>query len=250
MSQIEMLRLLITQRLTAAAEEIFGVFGRTIADYEEQISRSELEISRQRRLLDLSRKPRVSLRTALCEQQDWSSGLSDAEAPPIKQEQEEAWPAQREEHNNVKFSFFPSSGAGSERDGDEEPSSPPRLRDPGDSEPDPLPGPSLQPDVQGVVPGNDLVDSYICTVCGRAFAQRAHWAKHAQVHREVGGAKADKSYTCDICGKRLTRFDGYQKHLRIHTGEKPYRCSHCGRRFSDNSNYKRHVRTHEGAETG
>lgn len=63
MSQIEMLRLLITQRLTAAAEEIFGVFGRTIADYEEQISRSELEISRQRRLLDLSRKPRVSLRT-------------------------------------------------------------------------------------------------------------------------------------------------------------------------------------------
>ncbi|XP_037329780.2 zinc finger protein 771-like [Pungitius pungitius] len=255
MSQIEMLRLLITQRLTAAAEEIFGVFGRTIADYEEKISRSELEISRQRRLLDLTRKPRVSVRTAVCEQQDWSSGLSDAEPPPIKEEQEEEelWPAQREEHNDVKFSFSPGSGAGDGRLGDEEPSSPSGLQDPGDSEPDPLPGPSVQqplPDVQGVVPGNDVVDSYICTICGRAFAQRAHWAKHAQAHRGGGGAKADKSYTCDICGKRLTRFDGYQKHLRIHTGEKPYRCSHCGRRFSDNSNYKRHVRTHEGAETG
>lgn len=61
MSKIEMLRLLINQRLTAAAEEIFGVFGRTIAEYEEEISRSKLEIDRQRRLLDLSRKPQVSL---------------------------------------------------------------------------------------------------------------------------------------------------------------------------------------------
>ena len=56
-----MLRLLITQRLTAAAEEIFGVFGRTIAEYEEEISRSKLEIERQRRLLELSLQPEVSV---------------------------------------------------------------------------------------------------------------------------------------------------------------------------------------------
>lgn len=92
---------------------------------------------------------------------------------------------------------------------------------------------------------SEVVDSYMCTICGRVFAQRGHWAKHVQVHRKVE-AKVDKSYTCDICGKRLTRFDGYQKHLRIHTGEKPYCCGECGRRFSDNSNYKRHIRTHAG----
>lgn len=56
-----MLRLLINQRLTAAAEEIFGVFGRTIAEYEEEISRSKLEIDRQRRLLDLSTTPQISV---------------------------------------------------------------------------------------------------------------------------------------------------------------------------------------------
>lgn len=56
-----MLRVLINERLTAAAEEIFGVFGRTIAEYEEEISRSKLEIDRQRRLLDLSTKPQISL---------------------------------------------------------------------------------------------------------------------------------------------------------------------------------------------
>lgn len=61
MSKIEMLRLLINQRLTEAAEEIFGVFGRTIAEYEEEISRSKLEIDRQRRLLDLTMKPQISV---------------------------------------------------------------------------------------------------------------------------------------------------------------------------------------------
>lgn len=56
-----MLRILINQQLTAAAEEIFGVFGRTIAEYEEEIARSKLEIARQRRLLELSRQPKIYL---------------------------------------------------------------------------------------------------------------------------------------------------------------------------------------------
>ncbi|XP_071357108.1 zinc finger protein OZF-like isoform X2 [Trachinotus anak] len=228
MSKIEMLRLLINQRLTAAAEEIFGVFGRTIAEYEEEISRSKLEIDRQRRLLDLSRTPQISLQ---------------------------------------------GGGARNERDDDHVTPSLSKFRsqDLEDSELDPQPGTSVQhtcseldeeaPEASDLASGNgqldcveletplsEVVDSYICTICGRAFAQRGHWAKHVQVHRKVE-AKVDKSYTCDICGKRLTRFDGYQKHLRIHTGEKPYCCNECGRRFSDNSNYKRHIRTHTGQKT-
>lgn len=257
MSKIEMLRLLINQRLTEAAEEIFGVFGRTIAEYEEEISRSKLEIDRQRRLLELSRKPQVSLQansTAVCEQQDWSASLDLNEMKPtsIKEEEEELWP----DINN-------------KQDDDHMTSSLSKLQDLGDSELDPQPGTSVQPtssDLDDDTPeasdptsGNgdcvdldaslsEVVDSYICTICGRAFAQRGHWAKHVQVHRKVE-SKVDKSYTCDICGKRLTRFDGYQKHLRIHTGEKPYCCDECGRRFSDNSNYKRHIRTHMGQKT-
>ncbi|TNN35368.1 hypothetical protein EYF80_054467 [Liparis tanakae] len=80
MSQIEMLRLLITQRLTAAAEEIFGVFGRTIAEYEDEISRSKMEISRQRRLLELSRKPQVCLQDEEEEQEEEEEGGSSGES--------------------------------------------------------------------------------------------------------------------------------------------------------------------------
>nr|XP_019967175.1 PREDICTED: zinc finger protein 585B-like [Paralichthys olivaceus] len=258
MSKIQMLQLLITQRLSAAAEEIFGVFGRTIAEYEEEISRSKLEIDRQRRLLDLSRKPRVSVQLsggALCEQQDWSFSvdLNEMKSPQIKEEDEESWSTQQEEtqqtmeQNDAKL--FQSDGTEEEVSSRTTPSMVGRLE-----EEDPRPGTSVededlssvQPDLDA--PLSEVVDSYICTICGRAFAQRGHWAKHVQVHRKVQ-SKVDKSYTCDICGKRLTRFDGYQKHLRIHTGEKPYCCDECGRRFSDNSNYKRHIRTHAGAKT-
>ena len=42
------------QRLTAAAEEIFELFERTIAEYEE-------ELCRQRKLLDAVLKPQVQL---------------------------------------------------------------------------------------------------------------------------------------------------------------------------------------------
>ncbi|XP_034721754.1 zinc finger protein 771-like [Etheostoma cragini] len=277
MSKIELLRLLITQRLTAAAEEIFGVFGRTIAEYEEEISRSKLEIDRQRRLLELRRKPRVALSLRGNSSVDWSSGLDLNKPPSIKEEEEEEeeeedlWRDETGGHDDVKFLLF-RSGCHGDGDGDQEDTGrlASSLSDPGgpgdDSELDALPGPSLypsapqpgDPDEDGVAAGNgglddvardaadsEAVDSYICTVCGRAFAQRGAWAKHVQTHRKAD-AKADKSYTCDICGKRLTRFDGYQKHLRIHTGEKPYCCDWCGRRFSDNSNYKRHVRTHAG----
>ncbi|XP_068603613.1 zinc finger protein ZFP2-like [Brachionichthys hirsutus] len=240
MSKIEMLRLLINQRLTAAAEDIFSVFGRTIAEYEEEISRSKMEIERQRRLLELCRTPRVSVHSdsGVCEQQEWCAG--QVTSPHIKQEEEpEPWEAepqfQTDEQNDRLVSSFlepdQRPGPSARQTSDLEDA----FEDPG----------SGQLDCQNPEAPPEAVDSYRCSICGRAFAQRGHWAKHVQFHRKAGD-KLDRSYTCDICGKRLTRFDGYQKHLRVHTGEKPYCCDECGRRFSDNSNYKRHLRVHTG----
>lgn len=54
MSSVEFLREFINRRLTAAAEEIFGVFQKAIVEYEE-------EILRQRRLLDAVCKPEMRL---------------------------------------------------------------------------------------------------------------------------------------------------------------------------------------------
>ena len=54
MSSVECLREFVTERLTAAAEEIFRVVEKTIVEYEE-------EIARQRRLLDGVWRPEIRL---------------------------------------------------------------------------------------------------------------------------------------------------------------------------------------------
>ncbi|XP_063317334.1 uncharacterized protein LOC134616396 isoform X2 [Pelmatolapia mariae] len=59
MPSVQSLREFINERLTAAAEQIFLEFEKTIVQYEE-------EIDRQRRLLDITWKPQIKLhRTAL-----------------------------------------------------------------------------------------------------------------------------------------------------------------------------------------
>ncbi|XP_028434230.1 zinc finger protein 239-like [Perca flavescens] len=54
MSSVESLREFVTERLTAAAKEIFTAVGKTIVEYEE-------ELARQRRLLDVVWKPEIKL---------------------------------------------------------------------------------------------------------------------------------------------------------------------------------------------
>lgn len=54
-------RAAITARLTAAAEEVFGLFRETVAEYEDRLRQSEQEVCRQRKQLDALLKPEVRL---------------------------------------------------------------------------------------------------------------------------------------------------------------------------------------------
>ncbi|KAM7373726.1 hypothetical protein PAMP_008560 [Pampus punctatissimus] len=64
MSKVQILRACVKQRLTAAAEEIFVLFERTIAEYEEELSRSKQENERHRKLLDAVFKPQLQIHRA------------------------------------------------------------------------------------------------------------------------------------------------------------------------------------------
>ncbi|KAM4551206.1 uncharacterized protein PAE49_015068 isoform 3-T3 [Odontesthes bonariensis] len=109
MSSVQPLREFISQRLTAAAEEIFSEFEKTIVQYEE-------EIDRQRGLLDITWKPQIKLHTPelsqqdvckeenvladwlLCDQESNSSvDQEEPEPPQIKEEQDELCPSQGEQ---------------------------------------------------------------------------------------------------------------------------------------------------------
>lgn len=55
------LRALLTQRLAAAAEEIVALFQKTVAELEERAERSEEEVKRRRKVWDALLKPQDRL---------------------------------------------------------------------------------------------------------------------------------------------------------------------------------------------
>ncbi|XP_038834996.1 zinc finger protein 554-like [Salvelinus namaycush] len=106
MSTLQMLRVFLNERLTAAAVEIFGAVEKTVVEYQE-------ENDRLRRLLritpDIKLCRKESLRLSVSEdegppeqqhcEQEWRTSLQqeDLEPTQIKQEQEELWTCQEEE---------------------------------------------------------------------------------------------------------------------------------------------------------
>ncbi|XP_024278185.2 uncharacterized protein LOC112251441 isoform X2 [Oncorhynchus tshawytscha] len=61
MAKISLLRVLLNERLTAVADEIFGAVEKTVAEYQEEIYRSKEENEKLRRLLDIVLKPDIKL---------------------------------------------------------------------------------------------------------------------------------------------------------------------------------------------
>ncbi|XP_056282647.1 zinc finger and SCAN domain-containing protein 5B-like [Pseudoliparis swirei] len=106
MSKAQMLRGLVNQRLTAAAQEICGLFEGTIAEYEEELCSLKEENERHRKLLHAVFNPEVRLQRAdvqqllvvkeevPSEQQVWSFSLDQVhpEPPLVKEDQEDPEP--------------------------------------------------------------------------------------------------------------------------------------------------------------
>ncbi|XP_029920177.1 zinc finger protein 260-like [Myripristis murdjan] len=99
MRDVRELRSLVQQRLAAAAEEIFGLFERTIAEYEE-------ENRRQRRLLDAVLNPEVRLHPAVLPRHLQRLDQEEPEPPHLKEEQEEL-PTNQEAEQLQGLTRFP-----------------------------------------------------------------------------------------------------------------------------------------------
>ncbi|XP_034043836.1 zinc finger protein 3-like [Thalassophryne amazonica] len=131
MPNVEMLRALLKQRLPADDdEEIFELFERTIAEYEEELWRLKEEIERQRKLLEVAynsegqiqktdvRQLLVIKEEVSTEQQAWNCSLEHMgpELPHIKEEEEKPEASQSQEHLHgleevdvIEFPFTPVS---------------------------------------------------------------------------------------------------------------------------------------------
>ncbi|XP_029284285.1 gastrula zinc finger protein xFG20-1-like [Cottoperca gobio] len=281
MCKVQMLRALVKQRLTAAAEEIFVLFERTIAEYEEELCRSKEENERQRKLLDAVLKPQLEspadMKQLLLvkeevppEQQEWSSSLDQQDPdppPPIKEEQEELWSSQEgeqlqglEEADITMFTFTPVH-VKSEDDEEKHQSSQLHQRQTEHMEtgadgedcggPEPArnsdPETHLQPDTEDKTGNSSGPDN------------NYHWEETKDPQSDLNSlgneevpvsdsrsSAGEKPFSCSECGRGFIHKRSMKRHILSHTGEKPYSCSECGKIFGRKSHLNRHMLTHGG----
>ncbi|KAL7374631.1 hypothetical protein ABVT39_004321, partial [Epinephelus coioides] len=279
MSKVQMLRSLVKQRLTAAAEEIFGLFERTIAEYEEELCRSKEENERQRKLLDAVFNPQLRLHRADVqqlpvvkeevppEQQEWSSSVDqeDPEPPHIKEEQEELWISHQgeqlqglEEDDITKFTSTPVP-VKSEDDEEEEPhfsqlhqrySEQMETETEGDDCGGPESGRHLQPETHdntGDSPEPETDDSNDDLKETREYQLGLNALKTNQASvSDTRCIAVEKPFSCSECGKRFSRKTELKRHMCTHTGEKPFSCSVCKRSFTQAVDLQKHTRIHTG----
>ncbi|KAF7648246.1 hypothetical protein LDENG_00159900 [Lucifuga dentata] len=274
MSSVQCLRQFVNERLTAAVEEIFGAFEKTLVVYEE-------EIVRQRKLLDIVYSPEIKLhRTDLlqhsdkevlldqqhCTIQKRNSNLvqEESEAPQLKEEQEELCTIQegeplvlKEEPDTFKLSPACEGNAQSEDNAlrqhyylDHD-----QTQNVGEKEAQASISNewlTLESDRESSVvsePNSDLEQHgstntgeklYTCRICGKSFHVNKQLKLHSRIHTR------EKAYRCMYCGKGFAFNSSLTRHLRVHTGEKPYECLLCGKRFNVSTTLKVHYRSHTG----
>ncbi|XP_059196090.1 zinc finger protein ZFP2-like [Centropristis striata] len=255
MSAVECLRQFVSQRLTAAAEEIFGVFEKTVIEYEE-------EIDRQRKLLDILCKPDLKLHRIelqqqhvcqeeevladqqLCiEERNWSSlDQEDPDPSQIKEEQQELFISQEGEQPALKQEtdtlLLTPTDEESDHSEDQTVSFSIKRHHNNTSHRINVNNPELSEFKHKTHRGKK---SLRCDVCGKYFQYNYILQQHMRTHT------GEKPYLCKTCGRRFGRLSSLTIHTRMHTGEKPYICKTCRKCFRTSSHLKSHMRT---AHTG
>nr|XP_040045662.1 zinc finger protein with KRAB and SCAN domains 8-like isoform X3 [Gasterosteus aculeatus aculeatus] len=285
MSSVENLREFVNERLSAAAEEIFGVFKRTVVEYQE-------EIDRQRRLLDVLWKPEVRLhrielpQSRVCKEEELLSDQQlclqerkpsldqeDPDPPEIKEEQEELCTSPEGEQLEPKQEAFTLTPTCEERGHGED-----QLLD------------SCTDETESVVQETFLeyisFESIAAVELNNDHKLLSH-NPHESDGRDQKGVKlsltsnkepappsekpflcrdcgkyfqhrnsllghmrrthrVDQPYVCNTCGKRFSHESVLKAHNRVHSNEKPFSCKTCGKYFKCSYSLKAHMKVHSG----
>ncbi|XP_068576943.1 zinc finger protein 436-like [Cebidichthys violaceus] len=282
MSSVVSLREFVNERLSAAAEEIFVVFEKTIVEYQE-------EIHRQSRLLDVFWKPEIKLhgiklpQQHVCKEeevlsdqqlciQERSSSLDqeDPDPPQIKEEQEELCTSQEGEQLEVQqetetFMLIPTYEESNHTE--PEPTRDHRLlsnnshvaetqdqkgseHEDSESTRDSEPKKRHHENRSHCNDINNLLKTSSDPQTGKALFQCDMCGEafkfRSHFYKHLRTHSDEKSHSCSFCGKSFSKISSLKAHKKIHTSDKPHSCKTCGKDFRRSQHLIEHMRTHTG----
>ncbi|XP_027858776.1 zinc finger protein 32-like [Xiphophorus couchianus] len=244
----------LTERLTAAAVDIYGFVEKTVVEYQEEVYRTQLENQRLQRMLDLVYKPDIRLHRADAnppvttsteevapKQQELSveePGGSEVKEEQNEEQREELWSSSMKEEASMEDSD----------DGDaltrELIKTVQQLEDCRAAE-ESTGSQQTSPEDPKLPEEKTTTTLYRCHICNYIFTKKIVLTWHLKMHESK--AKDGKgNFDCHICGKHIPCQSNLQNHMRVHTGERPYNCHYCGKGFKLKGHMTEHLRTHTG----
>lgn len=275
MSSPLLLRAFVTERLTAAAEEIFQVFERTIAKYEEEASSSQQEIERLRGLLleFMTNQKTGTPHSSVCKEESppeqqpcermpsVSVHKCNPEPRHIKEEDREVWAGQEQEEKqagefNDAHASYPSHSSVWEENEREDTK------------------PSLQPEVQNCERDEEHETRTVQFILPLTLtsSQTLAQSENVQDGRESESPAASftseqtqtsfststefphfnsaaPDYHCHLCNKSFSSSHHLINHaFHVHSTDTGALCAVCGKTFESTESLNVHLKSHKGSK--
>ncbi|XP_035521196.1 zinc finger protein 569-like [Morone saxatilis] len=231
-AKMELLRALVSECLSAAAQEIFRIVERTIIEYEEEISCSKWVVDSHRRLLDVAKSH--------------SEDTLQMSATDVRLQSGQQLPAARV---NLSACWEPENNRselredGPNMNSTRPDSSPASGNDPSDQEilidieDDDV---KQECDLNTPLKILKVKKPFRCPICLSGFSSKKTMVRHIKKHPD----DKSPSYQCQFCARSFCHKSEFIIHARTHKGARPYKCQECDKSFDQRDSLLVHRQKH------